>query len=325
MVLPLVTQWLGGAPRSALTIIDLPESDDTPFETGSALLIPVHDTAPESLAPVLAHAWAHAFFQSSRAWLNEGVATFLGTLWTEAGRGRAAALAQLDQQRLALALVEPAGQAQPAQPDASNKPAASPASSEDSNFAADAPAKASPPGEDPPVPIPLTVQTSPEYFRTKAAYVFWMLRDLAGDAPLAAALAAYRPGDDADPGAFEALLAKASWGKDLHWFFADWVDQDRGLPGLAISGVYSNAARAPGSYVVAVEIRNDGGAAAEVPVTVQSAAAALTERARIPGRGKAVHRFVLEGLPREVAVNDGTVPEVESTRHVRAIEQAPAR
>jgi hypothetical protein len=34
---------------------------------------------------------------------------------------------------------------------------------------------------------------------------------------------------------------------------------------------------------------------------------------------------VLEGLPREVAVNDGTVPEVESTRHVRAIEQAPAR
>jgi hypothetical protein len=32
------------------------------------------------------------------------------------------------------------------------------------------------------------------YYRTKATYVFWMLRDLVGDAQLAAALTAYRRG-----------------------------------------------------------------------------------------------------------------------------------
>ena len=40
---------------------------------------------------------------------------------------------------------------------------------------------------------------SPVYYRTKAAYVFWMLRDIVGDATLSAALRAYDPAKDTAP------------------------------------------------------------------------------------------------------------------------------
>ena len=45
------------------------------------------------------------------------------------------------------------------------------------------------PGESPGQPLAQAI--SPVYYRTKATYVFWMLRDLAGDAALSAALRAY--------------------------------------------------------------------------------------------------------------------------------------
>ena len=48
------------------------------------------------------------------------------------------------------------------------------------------------------------------YYRTKATYVFWMLRDLVGDARLAAALTAYDPAEDTTPEYFEKLLEKSS-------------------------------------------------------------------------------------------------------------------
>jgi hypothetical protein len=50
-------------------------------------------------------------------------------------------------------------------------------------------------------------------------------------------------------------------------------------------------------------------------VSVSSITTTVTERLRIPAKSKVSHRFLLEGQPAEVAVNDGTVPEVEASVH----------
>src|SRR6202022_4256102 len=95
-------------------------------------------------------------------------------------------------------------------------------------------------------PQALLAARDPVYYRTKATYVFWMLRDLAGDNALARALRAYQPGSDTAGTGFEQVVAQAS-GKDLKWFFDDWVYHDRGLPDLSIAGVYPTKASVAGS------------------------------------------------------------------------------
>ncbi len=145
-----------------------------------------------------------------------------------------------------------------------------------------------------------------------------MLRDLVGDAPLAAALTAYVPADDTTPEYFEHLLEKTS-GKDLKWFFDDWVYHDRGLPDLSISGVFPSQSAVDGQWLVALDISNDGYAEASVPVTVRSKDAIVTERLRIPAKGKISHRVLIGGKPTEVQVNDGTVPEVRESEHVTTL------
>ena len=73
--------------------------------------------------------------------------------------------------------------------------------------------------------------TGEVFYRTKAAAVWWMLRDIVGDDALKQALQAYRkaPTLDRDPAGLERTLEKFSH-KDLRWFFDDWVYRDRGLP-----------------------------------------------------------------------------------------------
>ena len=145
-----------------------------------------------------------------------------------------------------------------------------------------------------------------------------MLRDLVGDAQLAAALSAYNPADDTTPEYFERLLEKSS-GKDLKWFFDDWVYRDRGLADFSISGVFPSRAAVSDQWLVALDISNDGYAEAEVPVTVRSEAATVTERLRIPAKGKISRRVLIGGQPTEVQVNDGTVPEVRESEHVTTL------
>src|SRR5208283_6097470 len=97
---------------------------------------------------------------------------------------------------------------------------------------------------------PLAQAIAPVYYRTKATYVFWMLRDLAGDPALSAALRAYSPAEDAahglgptaGSGYFEKLVEQAGLRRDLSWFFADWVDADKGLPDIAIDHVFYTSA-----------------------------------------------------------------------------------
>jgi hypothetical protein len=223
----------------------------------------------------------------------------MGTLWVEKQQGRDSALRMLEADRSALALAEPAS-----------------------------------PGQSPGQPLASAI--SPVYYRTKAAYVLWMLRDLAGDPALSAALracydSAANP-NSANPAnenpavrsTFEKLLEASESHPDLAWFFADWVDADKGLPDLTIEGVFPTSASA-GNWLVAVHVANDGYASAEVPVTVRSGtgsdARSVTQRVKIPARGKVVQRILIQGKPTEVQVNDGTIPETQASVHITKLEE----
>jgi hypothetical protein len=291
-VTPFLQSWLGQRPRSQLTLLDLPDPQDAPWETGSMLATAIRPANPDQLNGVLAHALTHAWVDSPRAWLSEGVAHFMGTLWTEKARGRDQALGALEAARPALALAEPES-----------------------------------PGQS--LGQPLAQAISPVYYRTKAAYVFWMLREIAGDAALSAALRAYDPktdisqgyGRDTGPSSFEKLLEQASPRQNLSWFFADWIDADKGLPDLTITSVFPVPAEA-GNWLVTVNIANNGYASAEVSVTVRSATNTVTQRVIVPARGTADQHLIILGKPTEVQVNDGTIPETQASVHVTKLTDA---
>jgi len=287
---PLITTWFGkaapGAARTTFTILDLPESYDAPAEMGELLATPLSSDDAQHLAPVAVHALAHGAFQSPRVWLNEGVAAFLGSLWVEQSEGQQAALERLNADRPALALAEPASPGEGA-------------------------------GED------LLHAVSAVYYRTKAEYVLWMLRDAAGGKELQSALQQYNAAQDTTPGYFEGLVEKAS-GRDLKWFFDDWVYRDRGLPDLSIGGVYPSR-EGKQQVLVAVEIQNDGYASAEVPVTLKGMDGSVTHRVLVPAHGRITNRMTFAEDPVEVDLNDGSVPEVRDSVHERIITAAKAQ
>ena len=178
---------------------------------------------------------------------------------------------------------------------------------------------------------PLAQTISPAYYRTKAAYVFWMLRSMVGDQTLSAALRAYDPkadespgyGKDTGPSLFQKLIEQAGARADLSWFFADWVNNDKGLPDLGIESVFPTP-EAAGNWLVTVNIANNGYAAAEVPVTVRSVSSSATQRVVVPARGKASPHLLILGKPTEVQVNDGTIPETQASVHITRINDSPA-
>lgn len=295
-VQPFVRTWLGAKSRDLFTILELPEPDDAPAETGALLATPLASADPAQLAPVIAHGLAHAAFSSPRGWLNEGVASFLGTLWIESSQGRTAALESLNNDRAALALAEPGTPGQG-------------------------------PGED------LLHAVSAVYYRTKANYVLWMLRDIAGDKPLQSALQTYNPAQDTTPAYFQRLVEQAvnaersttlaqPTPKDLSWFFENWVTSDHGLPDLSIAGVFPSAV-AHQQVLIAIEIGNDGYAEAEVPLTVKGVDTSVTQRVRVPAHGHTTYRITFQEDPTEIDVNDGTVPEVQDSIHQKLLTKQP--
>ena len=307
-IAPLLQDWFGVHPLSALTILDHPGQ---PFEDGPLLVAPIASFATPSAAPLLAHSLTHAWVQTGQPWMDEGLAEFVSLLWTEREKGRDAALAQLDQ------LMQPviAAETAPApQPTASTPDAAT--SSSQSSEAATTGAQ------------PLIDASDETFYRRKAAAVWWMLRDIAGEQPLQLALSAWRTqpprrdSAEAQAQAFEVLLEKTS-GKDLGWFFNDWVLEDRGLPELSIVDVTprqlpAGAGHSTG-WLVAVTMRNQGAAVAEVPLIIRSGAFSITKRIRIPGHSDITDREVVESAPTEVILNDGSVPETGPTTHTRTI------
>jgi hypothetical protein len=99
------------------------------------------------------------------------------------------------------------------------------------------------------------------------------------------------------------------------------VYRDQGLPDLSIGGVYPSR-ESSHQVLVAVEIRNDGYAAAEVSVTLKGMSGTVTQRVLVPAHARITHRMTFAEDPAEVDVNDGTVPEVRDSVHERIITAA---
>jgi hypothetical protein len=274
-------------------VIDLPDPDDNPWESGPMLAIPGHQGPPDQLESVLAHALTHAWMAPDPYWLNEGTANFMGTLWDDHLHHRDQALGTLEAGRQALALEEPPS-----------------------------------PGEG--AGQPLAHATSPVYYRTKATYILWMLRDLVGDDALAAALREVNASADkgalaanVDPsGSLQSALKTAAPAANLKWLFADWIDADHGLPDLTVDKVFPNAVQS-GNWLVSVTISNAGYVPASVPVTVRSISNSTTERVFVPARGTVTPRLLVQGKPTDVQVNDGTVPETQASVHITHLDQQP--
>ena len=135
------------------------------------------------------------------------------------------------------------------------------------------------------------------FFRSKAAYVWWMLRDMVGDSALQSALARYHPAEDRDTAYLQRLIEKQEGGKrDLEAFFDDWVYRDRGLPQLRVVSAYVRHTLGE-QTVTAVTIENLGGAWCEVPVAVRSAIGENTVRLVVPGKSTATIRVPFEATP----------------------------
>ena len=295
-IAPLLQQWFGTHPLSALTVLD---HDGQAFEDGPLLVAPASALATSTESTALAHSLTHAWVQSGQPWMDEGLAQFVSLLWAEREKGRDAAIAELNDLLQPLALTEP---------------------SFDSAAAAHASDAA--PGQ------PLIAATDEVFYRRKAAAVWWMLSGIAGPDALRQALSAWRtqPVSHDSAGAqaitFEKILERTS-GKDLAWFFNDWVLHDRGLPDLSIVDVTPRQLPAgqghSSGWLVAVTIHNSGAPEVEIPVIVRSGSFSVTHRLRIAGFASETERIVVETAPTDVLVNDGSTPELRTSIHTRTL------
>ena len=272
-----------GKPRPSMNIVQLADSGAVPFETGSIMFTPF--SSDTRLAEItLAHALTHAAFPSPRPWIYEGTAHFAQALWREHVAGRQAALDFMGLHRTALEKVE-------------------------QNPSSTAPS--------------LIATTDDEQYRSKAMFVWWMLRDMIGEPPLTKAFASYHAPDDRDP-AYLPRLVQAQTSRNLDWFFDDWVYHDRGLPDFRVASVYPS--KTPrGIYLVTVTIENLGNAGAEVPFTVRFNDGEVTKRLEVRAKAHATTRVEVPAMPTEVVVNDGSVPESDTVNNTFTLGATDAK
>jgi len=162
-------------------------------------------------------------------------------------------------------------------------------------------------------PEALTEATQEAFYHSKAALVWWMLRDLAGDAALKRALHQYHAADDKDATYFEHLI-EAESKRDLGWFFHDWVYADGSLPDFHIESANARLTNST-SFITAVTVANGGDAGAEVTVTILTNSGDFPQKLEVRGKAKAVTRIASPAQPLEVLVNDGSVPELGPSEH----------
>src|SRR5579859_3348589 len=127
--------------------IELPEGGDAAFDAGATFLAPMRALDKSATELQVAHTLSHAAVASFRPWIDEGLAHYIQTRVREQQAGRKNAIAYMEQRRGALAVAQ----------------------------------------DMEPCSLGLINATSDIAFRTKAQYVWWMLRDLVGDAPLSKA------------------------------------------------------------------------------------------------------------------------------------------
>src|SRR5450631_514321 len=273
---PFVDKWFGDHrenPGSNAEVIELPDPDAAPFASGNMLLMPLNVKDSTLLLSSLEQL-THVNFPSPRTWIYDGVAHYAQLGFLQERGGRPAVLDYLQSHRDALL--------------ASEKQIA--------NLSGNHAAENS-----------LINSTDDFYVQSKAMNVWWMLRDMVGEAALHAALHNYKAADDKDAYYMQKLV-EAQAHHDLAWFFDDWVYRDRGLPDFRIVSVYPRRL-VTGGYMVTVMVENLGDAAAEVPVTLHMQGNEATERLMVPGKSKASVRIQAAVVPQLVTVNDGSFPE----------------
>jgi len=282
-VLPLISEWFG-KPRQKGRTADLPDPQAAPFESGSLLFTPLAriDSALAGLSA--AHQLTHAAFFSARPWIDEGLAHFAQALYLEQQKNRAAAIDYMGLHRSAFIAAEKA------------------------LGSTDAAANS------------LVNTSSEELYRSKAMCVWWMLRDMVGDAALKKAIAEYRPEQDKEPSYMPRLIA-AQTSRDLEWFFDDWVYRDRGLPDFKVESAFARKTMT-GTYMVTVTVDNLGTAGAEVPLTVKFERGDVTKRLEVWAKAKGTIRIETPAVPQEIVVNDGSVPESDMTNNAFKVEGA---
>ena len=284
-VIPPLEEWFG-TPRSKVVLVELTDPDALPYDVGSYYFVPMRNVSHAAAEVALARPVVHAMFDSPRPWIREGLANFAQAIIREHQAGRAAALAYLGQFSSSLAVAEEESHTPQPSTASAHAPAAG---SEALSVSADAPPAIG--------PQPLITTADEIFFRTKAAYVWWMLRDQLGDRPLQSALAAYRAADDRNTAYMQRLIEQQfTPHRDLESFFDDWVYRDRGLPQLRI--VATDVRKTLGGQTVtAVTVENLGEAGCEVPVLVRSASAEGRERLLVPAKSKATVRVSLDRRP----------------------------
>jgi hypothetical protein len=285
-VAPSIGKWFGDHRDTTATkaeVIDLPDPNAAPFESGNMLLMPLTVDQTTMLLSALRQV-THLYFPSPRSWISDGIASYAQANYFLNEKGRAAALAYLQSHRGALVQAENL--------------------SRTGDHAAET-----------------SLINSPDefYVQTKAMNVWWMLRDVVGEVAFAAALHNYNAQEDVRADYMQKLM-EAQAHRDLEWFFDDWVYRDRGLPDFHIVSVYPRPLLT-GGFLVTVLVENLGEAAAEVPVTLHMADKEATERLMVPGKSQASVRIQAGAMPQEVTVNDGSVPETDMTNNVYKMEE----
>jgi hypothetical protein len=283
-IVPLITDWFG-APREKARTADLADPKAAPFESGALLLTPLTDSDSKLAGLAAAHQLTHAAFLSFRPWIEEGLAHFAQALYLEREKGRQAALDYMALHRFALSEIE--------------APATAPRSEDEANRS-------------------LVNTTNEELYRSKAMCVWWMLRDMVGEAALKKAIAAYRPEQDKEPSYMPRLIA-AQTQRDLEWFFDDWVYRDRGLPDFKVEAAFSRRTMT-NSFMLTITLDNLGTAGAEVPVIVKFTGGEIMRRLEVHAKNKAVIRVEVPAAPQEIVVNDGSVPESDMGNNTFKIE-----
>jgi len=291
-----VSRWFG-PPSAPVAIADLADPNSAPFESGTLLMASMAAEDSKLAGINLVHELVHAALPSSRPWVYEGLAHFAEAMYRQEQGGRQAALdflglhrsAFLDSEReVSAALLKNIGQKNVDQKNVEEKS----------------------------IGQQLAVTFDETYYRSKAAYVWWMLRDMAGDDALKEAICKYRAKDDNDkaPKYVEQLIEAASK-RDLSWFFDDWVYQDRGLPDFHVQSVHPWKTE-KGVQFITVTLENLGNAGAEVPFTIFFEGGEITKRVEVRAKATATTRVELPGTASRIVVNDGSVPESDQTNNV---------
>ena len=274
-----VTEWFGKS-TTPIVVADLADPHAAPFESGNLLLTSMAAQDAKLAQINTVHMLVHSAFQSQRPWVYEGLAHFAEAIYREKTDGRDAALMLLRLHQAPFL-------------DFEREVAASPGKN---------------------LGKPLATTFDEAYYRSKAACVWWMLRNLIGDDALKQAIRNYHAADDTDS-KYVQKLAESAAKRDLGWFFDDWVYNDRGLPDLRVQAVHPWKSDS-GIQIVTVTLENLGSAGAEVPFTVQCEQGEVRQKLEVRAKSSATTRVTVAcGTPTEIVVNDGSVPESDLTNN----------